>query len=82
MNDCWGYAKRLLIIFLICLLPTVIGGCEGTEPREKVDDTVEEMAGKKNVERYKQMKDELGEIQTKQDERYRQMDLDEDGGEK
>lgn len=79
MNVWLGYAKRLLILFSTCLL-LVGGGCEGTETREKVDDTVEEMAGKKNVARYKQMKDDLGEIQTLQEERYRQ--LDEDGEEK
>lgn len=76
MNDCLGYAKRVLIIFSVGLL-LATSGCEGTESRETVDDTVEEMAGKKNVARYKQMKDDLGDIQTQEEERFRQ--LDEDG---
>jgi hypothetical protein len=67
--------KRLVLIFLACA-SLVAGGCEGTDTREQVDDTVEEMAGKKDLERYKQMKDNLGEIQTQQTDRYRQLDED------
>ena len=48
------------------------------DTRDTVDDTVEEMAGKKNLDRYKQMKDDMGEIQTQQTEKYRQLREDAD----
>ena len=62
----------LCTCFLGILL--VVFGCEGTENREKVDSTVEELAGKKNLERYQDMKDELGEIETRQAQRLKQLD--------
>jgi len=48
-----------------------ISGCEGTEPREKVDDTVEELAGKKNLDRMDQMKKTINKAQQQQAERYK-----------
>jgi hypothetical protein len=65
------------MILLVCM-SLMFGGCEGTDTREKVDDTVEEMAGKKNLDRFKQMKDDLGEIQKRKTEKYRQLDEDND----
>lgn len=68
---------HMVLGFLICG-SLVAGGCEGTDTREQVDDTVEEMAGKNNLERYQQMKDDLGAIQSQQTEKYRQLDQDAD----
>jgi hypothetical protein len=51
--------RRVVLVFLVCG-SLMAGGCEGTDTREQVDDTVEEMAGKKDLERYQQMKDDLG----------------------
>ena len=76
MKTCPNYIKRTLILLLAGVW-LAIGGCEGTDTRDKVDDTVKELTGKKNVERYQQMKDDIGKIQNQQEERYRQ--LDEDG---
>jgi hypothetical protein len=74
MNDAFGRAlKTLVLVFLLCVA-LAAGGCEGTDTREKVDDTVEEMTGKKNLDRYKKMKDDLGEIQKRQTEKYRPLD--------
>ncbi len=67
--------KSLMLVFPLCLL-LVAGGCEGTDTRDNVDETVEEMAGKKDLDRYKQMKDDLGDIQTRQTENYRQLNED------
>ncbi|BBO77010.1 hypothetical protein DSCW_44270 [Desulfosarcina widdelii] len=64
--------KLLCTCFLGILL--AVFGCEGTENREKVDNTVEELAGKKDLDRYQNMKDELGEIETRQAERLKQLD--------
>jgi hypothetical protein len=76
MNQWMRYGKRFLVALLVGAA-LVAGGCEGSDTREKVDDAVEEMAGKKDVERYKQMKDDIGKIQTQQEERYRQLDQEE-----
>lgn len=74
MNGAFGRTlKTVVLVFLLCFLLTA-GGCEGTDTRDKVDDTVEEVAGKKTVDRYKKMKDDLGEIQTQQKENYKQLD--------
>ena len=59
------------LIFGICV---AIGGCNGTESREAAENTVEEMAGKKDLDRYRQMKDDLGEIEKQQEDKYRQLD--------
>jgi hypothetical protein len=61
----------VLALFLCASLAT--GGCEGTDTRDTVDNTVEEMAGKKDLERYQQMKDNLDEIQTQQTEMNRRL---------
>ena len=53
----------------ILLLP----GCEGTESRSQVDDTVEELSGKKQVERMKDMKKDLEDIQTQQADRLKDL---------
>jgi len=48
-----------------------VSGCEGTDTREKIDDTVEEFAGKKNLDRMEQMKKDLNTAQEKQEERVK-----------
>jgi len=48
-----------------------ISGCEGTEPREKVDNTVEALAGKKNLDRMDQMKKTINKAQQQQQERFK-----------
>ena len=73
MKGWGGNMKSFLCVFLISLA-LLATGCEGTETRDTVDDTVEEMAGKNNLDRYQQMKDDLGEIQQHQREKYRQLD--------
>ena len=74
MNDAFGrILKTVMLVFLLCVSLLALG-CEGTDTRDKVDDAVEEMSGKKNVDRYKKMKKDLGEIQTQQTEKYQQLD--------
>lgn len=64
---------KLLCTCFLGILLTVFG-CEGNENREKMGRTVEELAGKKDLDRYQNMKDELGEIETRQAERLQQLD--------
>jgi outer membrane murein-binding lipoprotein Lpp len=52
----------------------LMAGCEGTESRNQVDDTVEELAGKKQVDRMKAMKEDLDQIQTRQADRIKQLE--------
>ncbi|GEM_PF-2243736 len=59
------------ILFSAFLMTT---GCEGTETRSQVDDTVEELAGKKHVDQMKAMKEDLKQIQTQQADRLKQLD--------
>ena len=51
-----------------------MSGCENTETRNQVDDTVEELAGKKKVDQMKAMKEDLENIQTQQADRIKQLD--------
>ena len=46
-----------------------IGGCEGSETREQIDDTVKEFAGKKNIDRMDQMKKDLDKARQQQADR-------------
>jgi len=68
--------KLLCTCFLGILL--AVSGCDGTENREKVDSTVEELAGKKDLDHYQDMKNEIGEIETQQAERLKQLDNDQE----
>ena len=47
-------------------------GCEGTETREKVDDTVKEFSGQKNLERMDLMKKNIDDINKQQADRLKE----------
>ena len=57
----------VLVIFAFL----AVSGCEGTDTREKIDDTVEEFAGKKNLDRMEQMKKDLDKAREQQEERVK-----------
>ena len=61
-----------LILVLFGFL--AIAGCEGTETREQVDDTVKEFAGKKNLDRMDQMKKDINKAQQQQADRFKKTD--------
>jgi outer membrane murein-binding lipoprotein Lpp len=69
------WCKRLGVLGVTALLSSVLllAGCEGTESRNRVDDTVEELAGKKQVDQMKAMKEDLEQIQTQQADRIKQL---------
>ena len=58
-----------LLVLFICL---ILSGCEGTDSREKVDDTVKELSGQKNIERMEQMKKDIGKINKQQADRLKE----------
>ncbi len=74
--------NKAFMIFLCLLLAgasitAVITGCKGSDSREEVDDVVEEMTGKKNVDRMQRMKEDIDAIKEQQQRRYDQTDEDE-----
>jgi hypothetical protein len=52
-------ASIQLTLVLVLFAFLAFSGCEGTDTREQVDDTVEELAGKKNVDRMHEMKKDI-----------------------
>jgi outer membrane murein-binding lipoprotein Lpp len=52
----------------------VLAGCEGSDSREKIDDTVKEFSGQKNLERMDQMKKDIDDINKKQADRMKEID--------
>jgi len=67
-----AFKKLSLILVLFGLV--AFTGCEGTESREQVDDTVEELSGKKNIERFIQTKEDINQIQEQQADHFKQLD--------
>ena len=57
---------------VVLLLFLTFTGCEGTETREKVDDTVKELSGQKNIERMGQMKKDIADINKQQGDRLKE----------
>ena len=60
-------------LLLILLIGLVIAGCEGSDSREKVDDTVKELSGQKNLERMNQMKKDIDDINKRQADRLKEI---------
>ena len=70
----WLNTTLRIFAILILITAPVILGCEGSKPREAVDDTVEELTGKKHVDRMKKMQKDIGGIENQQDERMKQLE--------
>ena len=58
-----------LLVLFTCL---VLAGCEGTDSRDKVDDTVKELSGQKNLERMDQMKKDIDKIKKQRADRLKE----------
>ena len=61
-------------LFFVLLTGLVLAGCEGTDSREKVDDTVKEFSGQKSLERMDQMKKDIDDINKKQADRLKEIE--------
>lgn len=70
----WTIKKLWLLPLLILFAIPVFYGCEGSEPREQIDDTVKELSGQKKVEQMDQMKKDIGAIQSQQEDRLKQLE--------
>jgi len=66
--------KFQLFALLLLFITPLFHGCEGSAPREQVDDTVKELSGQKKVEQMKQMKTDIGVIESQQADRMKQLD--------
>jgi hypothetical protein len=64
----------IMLIFALFISLPLFQGCKGSDTREKVDDTVEELAGKKKVDQMKKMEKDIGTLTDKQSERTDDMD--------
>ena len=64
---------ELTLLFALLTVP-LLSGCKGSDTREKVDDTVEELAGKKKIDQMKKMEKDIGDITGKQAEKYDEFD--------
>ena len=60
-------------LFFVILTGLVFAGCEGTDSREKVDDTVKELSGQKSLERMDQMKKDIEDINKQQADRLKEI---------
>ncbi|MBN2419969.1 MAG: hypothetical protein JXL81_11330, partial [Deltaproteobacteria bacterium] len=67
--------KIFIVLICISLLPTqLLSGCKGSDTREKVDDTVETLAGKKQVDELKRAEKQVSKITDQQEERFDQLE--------
>ncbi len=64
-------ACKHLTLVLVLFAFLAMAGCEGTDTREKVNDTVEELAGKKDLDRMERMKKTINKAQEQQQDRYK-----------
>ena len=70
----WVMKKIWLLPLLILCATPVFYGCEGSEPREQIDDTVKELSGEKNLELMDKVIKDIGAIQSRQEDRLKQFD--------
>jgi len=64
-------ACKHLTLVLVLFAFLAIAGCEGTDTREQVDDTVKELIGKKKLDQMDQMKKDINKAQQQQAERFK-----------
>jgi outer membrane murein-binding lipoprotein Lpp len=62
--------KHLTLVFVLFAF-LAIAGCEGTDTREKVDDTVKELTGKKDLDRMEHMKKTINQAQQQDQNRFK-----------
>jgi len=62
--------KKLTLVLVLCTF-LAIAGCEGTDTREKVDDTVKELTGKKKLDQMDQMKKDINKAAQLQEEGFK-----------
>ena len=64
-------ACKNLTLVLVLFTFLAIAGCDGTDTREQVDDTVSELTGKKKLDQMDQMKKDINKAGQQQAERFK-----------
>ena len=64
-------ACKNLSLVLVVFIVLAVSGCEGTDTREQIDDTVKELTGKKNLDRMDQMKKNINKAQKQRADRFK-----------
>ncbi len=67
-------ACKHLTLVLVLFAFLAIAGCEGTDTRDQVDDTVKELTGKKKLDQMDQMKKDINKAQQQQADRFKKTD--------
>ena len=62
--------KKLTLVLVLCAF-LAITGCEGTDTRDQVDDTVKELTGKKKLDQMDQMKKDINKAAQLQEESFK-----------
>jgi outer membrane murein-binding lipoprotein Lpp len=62
--------KKLTLVLVLCAF-LAIAGCEGTDTREQIDDTVKELTGKKKLDQMDQMKKDINKAAQLQEESFK-----------
>ena len=65
-------ACRIWTLLVVFSAFAVLSGCEGTESRKQVDDTVKEFSGQKSLEQMDRMKKNIGDIEKQQADRLKE----------
>jgi hypothetical protein len=61
-------------LLFVLLTGLALVGCEGSDSREKIDDTVKEFSGQKSLERMDKMKKDIDNINKKQADRLKEIE--------
>jgi hypothetical protein len=64
-------AGKTLTPVLVLFAFLAIAGCDGTDTRKQVDDTVKELTGKKKLDQMDQMKKDINKTEQLQAERFK-----------
>ena len=64
-------ASKKLTLVLVFFAFLAMAGCEGTDTREQVDDTVKELTGKKKLDQMDQMKKDINKAAQLQADRFK-----------
>jgi len=70
---CMKKIFKIRPLLLVLITGLFLAGCDGTDSREMVDDTVRELSGQKNLERMQQMKKDIGNINKRQADHLKEL---------
>jgi hypothetical protein len=63
---------RFFFLLFLCAHPVLLG-CEGSERRGQIDNTVKELSGQKSLDRMDKIKTDIGKIENQQKDRMEQI---------